>query len=74
MRWSLERTIKMNEKNKHQCICNQSSWDVVAAIFGIMTMSVIVSIWQNNPHYLWLNAMSLLLSTNKCKIHPKEDN
>ena len=58
---------------KHICICNQDSWGVVVIVIAIMTMAVVVSIWQNNPNYLWLIALVIGVSPNKCKATKHEE-
>ncbi len=34
-----------------------NQWDTVVICFFIMVMAVGVSVWQNNPKFLWLLAL-----------------
>lgn len=52
---------------EHKCICGKPDWDVVVLGFMIIVMAITISIWQDNPRYLWLLALFLGLSSEKCK-------
>ena len=40
--------IKKKKFNKN------TNWGVVIFDIGVMILATVVSVWQNNPNYLWL--------------------
>jgi len=60
-------------KNRHKCICQKQDWDVVVLFIAISILAIGVSIWQDNPNFLWLLALIFGLSPTKCKAHLRNE-
>lgn len=52
---------------EHVCICGKQDWDVVFFSSMVVVMAVVVSIWQDNPMFLWLLALLLGVPGSRCK-------
>ena len=70
----IKKVEKIKMKEEHKCICENTDWEVVIVFLMIVILAVGVSVWQNNPKFLWLLALITIISSRKCKLHLERDN